>query len=235
MSLKTVILDILFPPKCAFCGVLMDHAGDGVCPDCARALPFRPEGRVLQKAEGFDCAITFYYDGAVKAGVRALKFGRKSSRARVFGKYIAQTAAEHLGGRFDAVTYVPVSALRNYKRGFDQARLLAESAAAVWGVKAEKILVKTRNNKPQSSVQLAEERRANVLGAYRVPHPERAAGRRFLLIDDVCTTGSTMSAAARELMAAGADSVVCAALAGGHGPRKAPEREPDSVSAAPME
>ena len=52
--------------------------------------------------------------------------------------------------------------------------------------------------------------------AYAAPHPERIKGRRFLLIDDVCTTGSTVSAAADALMNAGAESVVCAALAGGH-------------------
>ena len=56
--------------------------------------------------------------------------------------------------------------------------------------------------------------------AYLVRQPRLAAGRRFLLIDDVCTTGSTLSACADTLMAAGAASVVCAALAGGHGDGK---------------
>ena len=53
--------------------------------------------------------------------------------------------------------------------------------------------------------------------AYAVPRPGQVAGRRFLLIDDVCTTGGTMAACADALTAAGAASVVCAALAGGHG------------------
>ena len=50
---------------------------------------------------------------------------------------------------------------------------------------------------------------------YAVPRPDRVRGRRFLLIDDVCTTGSTMASAAGALMEAGAAGVVCAALAGG--------------------
>lgn len=215
MSTKETILNILFPPKCAFCGKITDTAS-GICVDCEKALPYRPEDKVLRKIEGFDCAVTFYYDDMVKSGIRALKFQGKSARAAVFGGYLAQTAAEYLGGQFDAVTFVPVSPWRNFTRGYDQAQLLAEAAAGVWNTKIQKILVKTRNNPPQSSVKTPGERRANVLGAYQVRPGADAAGKRFLLIDDVLTTGSTMAECARTLLAAGAASVVCAALAGGH-------------------
>ena len=217
------LLDLFFPPKCIFCGALLeDAAGDAAlstCPVCAGKLPYRPEGEILRTVGGCPCAVTFYY-------VLALKFGGKAGRARAMGRYIAQTAAEHLGGQFDAVTFVPVSALRNYRRGYDQARLLAEAAAGCWDVKAEKTLRKIRNNRPQSSVQAPEERRANVLGVYTVPRPQRVAGRRFLLIDDVCTTGSTMAAAAQALLNAGAASVVCAALSGGRPPEEEKRADP---------
>ena len=215
MSIKETILNLLFPPKCAFCGKLTDTAR-GVCGDCEKSLPYRPEGKIMQKIEGFDCAVTFYYDDMVKEGIRALKFQGKSTRAAAFGGYLAQTAAEYLGGQFDAITFVPVSPWRNFTRGYDQAQLLSEAAANIWGEKSQKILVKIRNNPPQSSVKTPGERRANVLGAYRVRSGGDVAGKRFLLIDDVCTTGSTMAECARTLMAAGAESVVCAALAGGH-------------------
>lgn len=209
-------LDLLFPKKCPFCGKLTDT--DGVCEACRLSLPYRPEGKTLQTIGGFDCAVTFYYEDMVKDGIRALKFHRISSRAAAFAPYLAQTAAEQLGGQFDAVTFVPVSLWRNFSRGFDQAQLLAEETARIWEVKAEKTLVKVRNNPPQSSVKRPEERRANVLGAYRPRSGAAIRGRRFLLIDDVCTTGSTMAECARVLLDAGAASVVCAALAGGHRP-----------------
>lgn len=212
----SVLLDLLFPPRCAFCGRLVEE-GD-VCAACAEALPFREGAASVQViGEGrYPCALAFYYEGPVRDGVRALKFGKKSWRARVFARYIAQTAAEELSGGFDAVSFVPVSLRRNFERGFDQARLLAEEAANIWGVKAEAVLRKDRHTRAQSSLQDAALRKTNVKGAYRVPHPERVRGRRFLLIDDVCTTGSTMAAAAEALLEAGAASVVCAALAGGH-------------------
>lgn len=211
----SVLLDLLFPPRCAFCGRLVEE-GD-VCAACAEALPFR-EGTASVQVIGegrYPCALAFYYEGPVRDGVRALKFGKKSWRARVFARYIAQTAAEELSGGFDAVSFVPVSLRRNFERGFDQARLLAEEAANIWGVKAEAVLRKDRHTRAQSSLQDAALRKTNVKGAYRVPHPERVRGRRFLLIDDVCTTGSTLSAAADALLEAGAAGVVCAVLAGG--------------------
>ena len=211
----SVLLDLLFPPRCAFCGRLVEE-GD-VCAACAEALPFREVAASVQViGEGrYPCALAFYYEGPVRDGVRALKFGKKSWRARVFARYIAQTAAEELSGGFDAVSFVPVSLRRNFERGFDQARLLAEEAANIWGVKAEAVLRKDRHTRAQSSLQDAALRKTNVKGAYRVPHPERVRGRRFLLIDDVCTTGSTLSAAADALLEAGAAGVVCAVLAGG--------------------
>ena len=72
-------------------------------------------------------------------------------------------------------------------------------------------------NVHQASLDDPARRAQNVRGVYAVPRPERVALRRFLLIDDVCTTGGTMAACADALTAAGAASVVCAALAGGHG------------------
>ena len=211
----TTILDLLFPPKCAFCGRLVE-TGD-LCPDCEKNLPFREEENATRLIgdNGYLCAMTFYYEVPAETGIKALKFGKKSWRARAFARCIARTAAEHLSGEFDAVTFVPVSLRRNFERGFDQARLLAEETAGIWGAEAEPTLRKIRHTKAQSSLTDPARRRRNVQGAYVVPRPERVRGRRFLLIDDVCTTGSTMAEAADTLMKAGAESVVCAVLAGG--------------------
>lgn len=236
MSAGETILNLLFPPKCAFCGALLDldpppgytdtlpsehpggpptaHKSDGLCPACRASLPLASGSGQLRMVDGFPCAVALRYEAMVRQGVHALKFHDHPQRAKVFARYLAQAAAEQFPGGFDTVTFVPVSLWRNYRRGYDQARLLAEEAGKLWGVSAVPILRKVRNNRPQSSVKSSALRRANVLDAYIVPHPEEAQGRRFLLIDDVVTTGSTMTACARCLMDAGAESVVCAALAG---------------------
>lgn len=199
----------------------MERAEDGVCSACLGALPLREDAAVVREVgeRGYPCAVAFYYDGPVRTGVHALKFEGKSWRAAVFGRYVAQAAAERLAGAFDAVTYVPVSPLRRFTRGYDQARLLAQAAAELWDRQAERTVKKVRHNQAQSSLGAPGLRRENVKGVYRALRRSQVEGRRFLLIDDVCTTGSTLSACADALMDAGAASVVCAAFAGGHGER----------------
>ena len=108
------------------------------------------------------------------------------------------------------VSYVPVSRRRLKKRGYDQSRLLAEAMARRWNTEAETLLRKTRHTPAQSGLS-GQRRRTNVRDAY-VALPA-AAGRRVLLVDDVVTTGSTLSACAAALRWAGAAGVVSLAMA----------------------
>ena len=210
------ILDLFFPPRCVFCGTVLPLGGGDLCAACEKHLPFIEDSKVLRKIGKYTCAVTFYYEGAVQQGIRAMKFRGRRNRAVRFAPYLARTAAEHLSGEFDAVTYVPVHFLRRMGRGFDQSRLLAKAVADTWAAKLLTTLRKKRNNPPQSTVKSREERRKNVQNAYEVVDPDAFRGKRLLLIDDVVTSGSTLCACADELLAAGAHSVVCLALAGGH-------------------
>lgn len=149
--------------------------------------------------------------GPVREAVHRYKFSGSRSYARPFGQLMAQCVRDQLDGRFDCVTWAPLSARRLRQRGYDQARLLAEEAARVLEVPALPLLSKTRDTPPQSGLEEAGQRRANVLGVYRAP--DAAAGLRVLLADDVVTTGSTLSECARTLLTAGAAEVVCVTLA----------------------
>ena len=210
MKLLSSFLDLLFPPKCPFCGRVLD--APGICDACRKALPWTEGADALRLGpDGFRCAAPLWYRDLAREGLHRFKFRGMSSAATPLGELIAECAAEHFAGEFDTVTWVPVSSRRLRQRGYDQARLLAEEAARVLEVPALPLLSKTRDTPPQSGLEEAGQRRANVLGVYRAP--DAAAGLRVLLADDVVTTGSTLSECARTLLTAGAAEVVCVTLA----------------------
>ena len=212
MSLLSSILDLLFPPKCPFCGRVLDTPG--ICLACRRELPWTEGTDALRQGpDGFRCAAPLWYEGLAKEGLHRFKFQGMSSAAGPLGELIAQCAAEHLSGAFDTVTWVPVSAKRLRQRGYDQARLLAESACRLWETRPARLLQKTVHNPAQSGLKEAAARRINVQGVYEPGNAAEIQGRRILLIDDICTTGATLAECARVLREAGAEDVVCAAVA----------------------
>lgn len=211
MTLRERILNLLFPPKCPFCGRILDEPG--ICAGCRRDLPWTQGEEQERTLPGHvRCASPLFYEDRARDGVLRLKFRGASYAADSFGDLIASCAAEHFSGEFDTVTWVPVSRKRLKQRGYDQARLLAEAACRRWSVKPEPLLRKVTENAAQSGLREASMRRANVLGAYEVD-TDRIAGRRLLLVDDVVTTGSTMGECVRVLRDAGAAGVVCVTLA----------------------
>lgn len=210
MKLLDMLLDLVFPVKCPFCGKVQDVPG--ICPACMKSLPWTDEAYGLRELDpGLFCAAPLWYDGPVREGIRRFKFRGGVGAAGPLGELIAQVTAERFSGEFDVVTWVPVSAKRLRQRGYDQARLLAESACKLWGVTPEPLLRKIRDNPAQSSLESVEERRKNTEGVYE--SAGNSSGKRILLIDDVCTTGSTLSSCASVLREAGAAEIVCVAAA----------------------
>ncbi len=210
MKFTDTLLDLLFPPKCPFCRKVQD--APGMCPACEKSLPWTDEAHGLRTLRGgLLCAAPLWYENSVREAIRRFKFHGGVSAAKPLGELIAQAAAERFSGEFDVVTWVPVSAKRLRQRGYDQSRLLAENACGLWGVEPEPLLRKVRDNPAQSSLDSAEDRWRNTRGVYAAAG--EPAGKRILLIDDVCSTGSTLVSAAETLLAAGAAGVVCAAAA----------------------
>lgn len=115
--------------------------------------------------------------------------------------------------RFDLLTWVPISTRRRWRRGYDQGKLLAQALGKELSVQPYALLKKQRNNRPQSELGDASQRRANVLGIYRCVEPELVRGKRVLILDDVLTTGATAGECARVLLTAGAAEVSCATVA----------------------
>lgn len=205
------LLDLVFPPKCPFCGRLVDHCLIPVCPVCQRELPWLTGKEAEGHGEFFAvCLSPLAYRDQVRQAVHRYKFGGRSGYAGALGILMAQCAQDHLKELPQVVTWVPVSRRRLRRRGYDQSRLLAQSVARTLGLPVQRLLRKTLDNPAQSGLSGESERRANVLGVYE--SVGETQGRRVLLVDDVVTTGATLSECARTLRTAGAAQVVCLTL-----------------------
>lgn len=219
MGLGEKLLDILYPPKCAFCGDLLERQSDGVCPACRTGLSWnRDDPGKCDFVVRFTAPL--YYEGAVREALLRYKFNAAPARGAAFGRMIAEDLCDRELLDFDVLTWVPLSRKRKRRRGYDQAQLLAVAAAKALGTEAVPLLKKIRDVPAQSGIDSPEGRRANISGCYSVPDPNPVAGRRVLVVDDVITTGSTVSECARVLMLAGAEQVTAAALATPRGGKK---------------
>lgn len=210
----TALLDLLFPPKCVFCRKLLQSGERDLCALCQRELPWIAGGPAEQTGEFYALAVSpLWYQGTVRDSFHRYKFGGAVGYAKTYGHLMAQCVRDHLSGRYDLITWVPLSPKRRRKRGYDQAMLLARSVADELGGTVAQTLHKGRHTEAQSGLGDDGARRANVLGAYAVVDSALIAGRRILLVDDVITTGATLSECARTLLTEGAAEVVCVTLA----------------------
>ena len=211
MLLWEALLELLYPSKCVLCGKLLDGNETNLCGSCRRALrPFT--GKAAKPALTSSVTVAYAYEDPLRQSLLRYKFQGRSYYAGAYGAMLGmQILREHL--EFDVITWVPVSRKRRRKRGYDQAELLAKATARELGRRAEPLLEKFRDIPPQSGIQDAARRKANVLGVYRMRPGAAVQGKRVLLIDDILTTGATLGEAARVLMQAGAGEVQVAVLA----------------------
>lgn len=207
MSLFQHLWELLFPRKCVFCGGFLGQQETDLCAACRKVEPFDEKPRRIPYVSGWTAA--YYYEGPVREGLLRFKFGGRQSYAESYGRMLAM-AVRRAGLEFDVLTYVPVSPRRRKRRGYDQDQLLAEAAGENLGCRAVCLLKKVRDNPAQSGLKDTAERHANVMGAYEVIDPAMVAGKRILLVDDILTTGATVSECARVLLTAGASRVQCA-------------------------
>ena len=214
MNLWTTALDLLFPPKCPFCRAVLDDPRAPLCPDCQPALPWLEKKEALCKVDFTKgCYSPLEYRENVRECIHRFKFEGVRAYAAALGMLMAQCVRDHPELEADVTTWVPLSKRRLRSRGYDQAELLARAMARELGLPVERLLKKVRDTGRQSDLSLPAQRRANVLGAYALCDAAAVRGRRVLLVDDVVTSGSTLSACAKVLYEGGAAEICCVTLA----------------------
>ena len=207
------LLDLLFPPRCPFCRTILKDHETLLCGRCRKELPWTCGAAQKQSFRHVaSCVSPLYYEGDVRRSLLRYKFGGLSVYAPKYAE-LMYSCIEENELSFDLITWAPLGRKRLRKRGYDQAKLLALALSERFGKPCAQLLIKSKDNPPQSGTGSREKRRANVSGVYAVTDPARVHGRRVLLVDDIVTTGSTLSECARILRAAGAAEVSALTLA----------------------
>lgn len=213
MAFLQALLDLFFPPRCPFCGKLLEEKGPWPCRTCAGADFWITGPMGVSSGEHYSrCVSAGWYEGNLRHSVLKFKFYKRPEYAETYGPILAQSIKTYLPGSYDCITWMPVSPETLKKRGYDQAQCLAQETAKALGQETIPLLAKTGKNVPQSSLKDGRLRKGNVSGVYGVPDPSKVQGRRVLLIDDILTTGATLEEGAKTLREAGAAQVVAATL-----------------------
>ena len=209
------LLELLFPPKCMLCRQLLGEEEE-ICGECRKKILLNTAPPRAEKGAFFDkAAAGLWYETDVRRAIHRLKYGEKQTYARPLARVMAYAWIQKLNEEVDCITFVPTNVSTLRKRGYNQAELLARALSDLLHKPCIPMLEKTRETRAMHGLR-PEERRANVLGAYRLCCGQDAViGKRILLADDILTTGSTLSECARVLKTAGAAKVfgLCAAAA----------------------
>ena len=179
------------PPLCECCG---REIGAGArCQDCAKDPPRIGGIRACSR-----------FEGAVRQAVHRLKYNGQRPVAEQLAEFLEKTARGLPPAQ--AIVPVPLHPSRERRRGYNQSGLLSRALAQRLGLPVVEAVRRVRETKAQVGLD-RRQRQENVKGAFACPRPELAAGRCLLLVDDVCTTGSTLMACADPLLRAGAAAV----------------------------
>lgn len=225
MKIVSELLDLLFPRRCAVCGSRLLTEEKAVCAACTFGLPYTGfRGALSNPVErmfwgkfplGRASAYMFYRrDTDSRNVVFWLKYYGHSEIGIEMGRRMAaELAGTDFFGGMDVIVPVPLSRRRIRRRGYNQSLMLARGISAVMGIPVNTGLLRRTVDNPSQTHRTRTERIDNVTGIFRAAAVERIRGRHILLVDDVVTTGATLTACADELTAAGAERISVLALA----------------------
>ena len=220
------VLDVVYPPLCLGCEEFLERHERFVCIRCWQSIrrvsaddtTVRLLKHRLTEQGPVDRIFSLYYfeeRGSLQPIIHALKYRGLTSVGFELGKKVGEAIRSgNPQSRFDCVVPVPLHRSKYRERGYNQSEYIARGIADVLNIRSIDLSAVKRIRPTDSQTRLTvEERRANIEGAFRVVRPARIEGKHLLLVDDVITTGATVTECARVIKDAGANVIDVASIA----------------------
>lgn len=221
-------LDIFFTPKCVICSKLderflcencinaISKIENPICQFCGkptlrsvdRCIECRDEKLYFIKARSFGL-----YETVLKDAIVEFKYNHIKSLTEVLAQLLYEVYLKYYKNTlFNSMEFVPMTGKDKKLRGFNQSGLLAKRLAKITKIPANGFLIKVRKTESQMALQLSK-RKKNLVGAFDFQGDKGKCGSNILLIDDVYTTGYTVSECSKVLLKNGAKNVYVLTLA----------------------
>jgi len=218
-------MDFIFISECEICGKYLEDSRVIVCKECLSKIErvdrFDIERKFEEKFAGgfiskaFSC-FHFEENTIVQKLIHEMKYNNKRSIGKILGEILGSSIRdEHDFITADALLPVPLHKIRKRERGYNQSELIALGVSKVIGVKViDDLLVRVRNTQTQTKLNL-HERKENVKDAFKVKskYKDFVVGKKFIVVDDVITTGSTVIECAKVLKQNGAEKIYALSVA----------------------
>ncbi len=223
------LLHFLVPYPCPCCKKFLDEKEKGICSSCLSkirwieppfcsvcGMPFpSPElenhtcGSCLLRKRPFHRARALgYYEGTLRLAIHQWKYQEKASLTSFFGEKMVEGFYRYWSpSEIDLLLPVPLHPTRLRERGFNQSLLLVKTLSHRTGIPYQKRLLQKIHPTPPLMELRAAERERVIKGSFRIVKKEEIAGKSILLVDDVYTTGATVSECVKVLLAGGAARV----------------------------
>jgi ComF family protein len=218
------LFDFILPRFCCSCRTKLNSNQDTICSDCISKIQRSTASRLQREYERkfsdkkiiseFYSPFVFEKDKELQHAIHALKYNKNFQVGIFLGKVLADEIKKNITTwNFDLIVPIPLHHLKKAERGYNQSFYIAKGVSKILNIKvSDRIVKRIKYTESQTTMNISE-REENIYGAFKVKLKNAISGKNILLIDDVITTGATISECGKILLEAGANKIYAASIA----------------------
>ncbi len=218
------LLDFILPRFCCSCKTKLSANQDTMCGNCLSKIQRSTSSRLQREFERkflnnkiiseFYSPFVFEKDKELQHAIHSLKYDKKFPVGIFLGKLLAtEVKSSKTNWNFDLIIPIPLHQLKKAERGYNQAYYIAKGVGSILKVKVSDRAVKRIKYTESQTTMNLNEREENISGAFKLKQKKAVRGKNILLLDDVITTGATISECGKILLESGANKIFAASIA----------------------